>query len=187
METVANLRLLQPRTRTDEAAAQVDSALSYLQSRLQMLDYPHFRRRDYPIGSGSVESGHKVVVQQRLKCAGIRWAEHHVDPMLALRNLVCNKRWDEGWQQIILFQQEQQVVKRLRRAEAKQPPPSEPITLASLKAAGLLPDDEATEKPPASAPRSKRPARTIPGGRVSGQRGRPGAGISSISKLDAHP
>jgi hypothetical protein len=62
-----------------------------------MLDYPHFRRCGYPIGSGSVESGHKRVVQRRLKGAGMRWAEHHLDPMLALRDLVCNDRWDAGW------------------------------------------------------------------------------------------
>jgi hypothetical protein len=54
-----------------------------------MLDYAHFRRRGYPIGSGCVESGHKVVVQRRLKGAGMRWAKPHLDPMLALHNLRC--------------------------------------------------------------------------------------------------
>ena len=32
-----------------------------------------------PIGSGAVESSHKQVVQSRMKQAGMRWAEHHVD------------------------------------------------------------------------------------------------------------
>lgn len=157
-ETVANLRLLQPRAKCDTQAAQIDGALFYLQNRLPMLDYAHFRRRGYPIGSGCVESGHKTVVQSRMKGAGMRWAERHVNAMLSLRDLLCNDRWEEGWRQIELFQQEQQVVKRLQRAQAKQPPPSPPITFARLKAAGLLPDEHAAEKPPVTQRKSRRPA-----------------------------
>ncbi|NIV28429.1 MAG: hypothetical protein GWN58_02605 [Anaerolineae bacterium] len=154
-ETVANLRLLQPKAKTDEQAAQIDGALYYLNKRLPMLDYAHFRRQGYPIGSGSVESGHKVVVQRRMKGAGMRWAEHHLDAMLALRNLLCNDRWEEGWQQVVLFQQEQLTIRRIESAEAKQPPPPSPITFAALEAAGLLPEEEITEEP--APPKSKRP------------------------------
>jgi len=158
-ETIANLRLLQPKAKSDEQAAQLDGALFYLQTRLPMLDYAHFRRQGYPIGSGSVESGHKVVVQSRMKGAGMRWAEQNLDPMLALRDLLCNDRWDEGWQQIALFHQEQQVVQRLQRAEAKQPPPPRPLTFASLKTAGLLPDDDRPQDP---NPPEKKPWRPAP-------------------------
>jgi hypothetical protein len=42
------------------------STQAYLQHRLEMIDYPYFQRRGYPIGSGSVESAHKQVVQRRL-------------------------------------------------------------------------------------------------------------------------
>jgi hypothetical protein len=146
-ETMANLRLLQPKAKTDEQMTQIDSALFYLSKRLPMLNYAHFRRRGYPIGSGCVESGHKVVLQQRMKGAGMRWAEQHLNPMLSLRNLICNDRWEEGWQQIVLFQQEQHTVERIRAADAKQPPPSEPLTFRSLRAQGLLPDDEPDEPP----------------------------------------
>jgi hypothetical protein len=157
-ETVANLRLLQPRAKSDEQAAQFDGALFYLQRRLPMLDYAHFRRLGYPIGSGCVESGHKVVVQSRMKGAGMRWAEHHLDTMLSLRDLLCNDRWEEGWRQIELFHQEQQVVRRLQRAQANQPPFPPPITFASLKAAGLLPDEDLLEEPPPSKQTPWRPA-----------------------------
>ena len=30
--------------------------------------------------------------------AGMRWARHNVNRMLALRNAVCNRRWNETWQ-----------------------------------------------------------------------------------------
>jgi hypothetical protein len=187
-ETLANLRLLQPRTTSEEQAALIDSALHYLQRRLPMLDYAHFRRCGYPIGSGSVESGHKIVVQRRMKGAGMRWAEQHFDPMLALRNLVCNGRWEEGWQQIVLFQQEQQLTKKVRAAEAKQPPPTEPITFARLQAAGLLPEDEPADASPAPTPKNPwRPLPTIPGATTSGTPSNPGAGIDLFSGNDAHP
>lgn len=157
-ETVANLRLLLPKVKTPEAEAKVDGAIFYIQSRLHMMDYPHFRHHGYPIGSGNVESGHKVVVQRRMTGAGMRWAEGNVDPMLALRNAVCNHRWEAVWEQAAFFRQEQQVLKQLARAAARKPPPSAPITFTSLKAAGLLPEDEQSPAPKPSSPGPWRPA-----------------------------
>lgn len=161
-ETVANLRLLRPKAKTEAQLAQIDAAIFYLETRLEMLDYAHFRHRGYPIGSGSVESGHKVVFQQRMKGAGMRWAEHHVDPMLALRNLVCNGTWEAGWQQIVLFQQEQQARKRIEAADARQAQKTataDPVTFASLQAAGMLSaDDTVIESSAPDVPKSNRPA-----------------------------
>lgn len=90
--TLANLRLLQPKAQSDEQSAQLDTAIFYIHSRQEMMDYPRFRRLGYPLGSGSVESGHKVVAHARLKGPGMRWAPHHVDPLLALRNLLANNK-----------------------------------------------------------------------------------------------
>jgi hypothetical protein len=101
--TLADLQLLQNKAASEEQADVIDQALFYLTQRLELIDYPHFLTKGYPIGSGSVESGHKVVVHSRLKQAGMRWAEPHVDPMLALRNLVCNGRWSDGWNIIRLL------------------------------------------------------------------------------------
>lgn len=93
-------------TRTDqisyfsrvETAEAIELAIRYLEKRLPMIDYPHFRRQQIPIGSGNVESGHKVVMQQRMKQAGMRWAERNLNPMLALRVALCNQRWKMSWQ-----------------------------------------------------------------------------------------
>lgn len=43
-----------------------------------------------------VESSHGHFVHRRLKGPRMRWAEHHVGPMLTLRNLHVNDRWDQG-------------------------------------------------------------------------------------------
>ena len=49
--------------------------------------YAAFRTAHYPIGSGSVESANKLLVEARLKGAGMRWAPASVNPMVALRTV----------------------------------------------------------------------------------------------------
>src|SRR5947209_12956079 len=76
----------------------VQEKLAYLQKREAHMQYPRYQAAGWPIGSGNVESANKVVVEARLKGAGMRWERHNVNPMLVLRNAVCNRRWHETWQ-----------------------------------------------------------------------------------------
>jgi hypothetical protein len=71
--------------------------LSYLQKREAHMQYPTYQAAGWPIGSGNVESANKVVVEARLKGAGMRWGRQNVNPMLVLRNAVCNRQWNETW------------------------------------------------------------------------------------------
>jgi hypothetical protein len=71
--------------------------LTYLQKREAHMQYPLYQEAGWPIGSGSVESANKLVVEARLKGAGMRWGRQNVNPMLVLRNAVCNRRWHETW------------------------------------------------------------------------------------------
>jgi hypothetical protein len=87
--------------------------LAYLQKRKAQMQYPTFQAQGLPIGSGAVESAHKVVVQPRLKGAGMHWAPDNVNPMVALRTLVCNDRWNEQWPHIAA-QLRQQATQRQR-------------------------------------------------------------------------
>lgn len=73
----------------------------YLSSRTAQMQYPAFVAAGLPIGSGTVESANKVVVEQRLKGAGMHWKRENVDPMLLLRNAACNDRWSDNWQRRI--------------------------------------------------------------------------------------
>src|SRR6266567_9546922 len=75
----------------------VQEKLAYLQKREAHMQYPRYQAAGWPIGSGSVESANKVVVEARLKGAGMRWGRQNVNPMLVLRNAVCNRRWNETW------------------------------------------------------------------------------------------
>lgn len=72
--------------------------VTYLQKREGHMQYPTYQQAGWPIGSGSVESANKLVVEARLKGAGMRWDRHNVNPMLALRNAVCNREWKQTWE-----------------------------------------------------------------------------------------
>ena len=71
--------------------------LAYLTKRVDQMAYPAFQAAGWPIGSGIVESANKLVVEARLKGAGMHWARASVNPMLVLRNAVCNDRWRTVW------------------------------------------------------------------------------------------
>jgi len=83
-----------------ETLDPVRTAVQYLEKRQSQMEYARFQAAGYPIGSGSVESGNKVVVEARLKGAGMHWARPHVDPMVALRDVLCSARWEHDWPQI---------------------------------------------------------------------------------------
>src|SRR5207302_9118495 len=77
--------------------------------------YPLYQQLGWPLGSGSVESAHKSVVQARLNGAGMRWERSHVNPMLALRTEVCHDRWDETWVRTCERRGQQRMQKRISR------------------------------------------------------------------------
>jgi len=83
------------------------------------MQYPQFRRDGWPIGSGMVESANKNVVEARLKGAGMHWERNNVNPILALRNAICNDRWREMWHKALNHHRKLQALQRLARAEQR--------------------------------------------------------------------
>jgi hypothetical protein len=106
----------------------ISSNLAYLEKRKEQIQYSQFQAHGWPIGSGIVESGNKLVVEARLKGSGMHWAEAHVNPMLALRNIICSDRWKEEWPKIEdrLRQQARQRRMQLHQSRSTVPPPSIP-------------------------------------------------------------
>jgi hypothetical protein len=87
------VRLLYPKGMSlPEGARQ---AVGYLFANRWRMRYGSFRQAGYPIGSGAVESACKVVVQQRMKQAGMRWSRQGAQAMLALRCALLSDRWHE--------------------------------------------------------------------------------------------
>jgi hypothetical protein len=107
---------------TQPTNAALASSLAYLETRVAQLEYPQFIADGWPIGSGMVESANKLVVEDRLKGAGMHWAEANVNPLLALRNAVCNDRWEECWTVIEREQRGQVAVRRQARCRTRAAP-----------------------------------------------------------------
>lgn len=93
--------------------------LEYLSRRVKQMQYPAFQAAGWPLGSGVVESANKVVVEGRLKGAGMRWAREHVNPMVALRTVVYSDRWDEAWGEITRALCEEEREGRTRRRQQR--------------------------------------------------------------------
>jgi hypothetical protein len=72
----------------------------YLENRKGQLDYASAREKGLPIGSGAVEGGHRHVIQARLKLSGTWWKDESINPMLALRTLRANGKWEAFWDQV---------------------------------------------------------------------------------------
>lgn len=92
------LRTLEPHQESENAPEKpVRSAYRYLKDRREHLHYDEARKADLPIGSGEVESGHRHVIQQRLKISGAWWRETNAQQMLGLRVARANRCWDHYW------------------------------------------------------------------------------------------
>lgn len=83
------------------ASPERTDALRYLGSRTAMLAYDRCDREGWPVGSGTVESANKTVVEARMKGAGRHWSPGSVNPMVSLRALMASDRWDAAWLRIV--------------------------------------------------------------------------------------
>ena len=79
------------------AEAPVRACYRYLSNRSQNLDYRRALKEGLPIGSGEIESGHRSVVQERLKIAGAWWKRENAEKMIALRVRRANQEWQSYW------------------------------------------------------------------------------------------
>ena len=144
-----------------EALATVTTSLAYLEARREQIAYAAFAAAGLPVGSGSVESANKLVTEARLKGGGMHWAPAHVNPMVALRTVVCNDRWAEAWPRIAAQLRATARQGRRQRREARQvpvaAPPPPPAAAPPPQAPTVAPR---RQDPPPAAPR--RPAARHP-------------------------
>lgn len=72
--------------------------VGYFQRHGHHMNYPAYRARGWPIGSGMIEAGVKQF-NKRVKGTEQFWHTHGVEPVLALRSLWLSHddRWDHYW------------------------------------------------------------------------------------------
>lgn len=134
--------------------ASVAEDAAYLTKRRALMEYPTYQAQGLPIGSGCVESANKLVVEARLKGAGMHWQRTHVNPMVALRNVVCSERWASVWPQVVATRRaEARATQRERQQRRQQPAVVAPLPPARAP----LPGGKA-HPPPANHPWKRKPA-----------------------------
>ncbi len=154
----------------------VQEHLEYLRKREALMRYPQFQNSGWPIGSGMVESANKNVVEARLKGTGMHWGRKNVNPMLALRNAICNDRWREMWKTALTHHRKLQALHRATRAKPRvqaclaggdassQESPASPSAAVSERLSPLAPSQfvSEAEAPPVS-PLPPVPEASLPG------------------------
>ena len=123
------------RPRTAAAADEVRKARRYFRTHAARMHYPAFRARQFPIGSGAIESTAKNLIQARQTLAGMRWSLPGAQAVASLRAVHRSGRWAAFWQR------QPQCRPRLvpegraaTTAEAAQPPEAAPPAACPLGA-----------------------------------------------------
>jgi hypothetical protein len=72
--------------------------LQYFTDNRTRLRYQWAAQNNLPIGSGSVESAARHIVQQRLKQSGMRWSDPGAQSILNLRTVHRNGEFEQYWE-----------------------------------------------------------------------------------------
>lgn len=83
--------------KTSDHQCEAETCYNYMDRRLKQLNYKDAIASDLPIGSGKIESGHRSVIQKRLKLSGAWWLKENADAMGSLRVLKVNGYYDNYW------------------------------------------------------------------------------------------
>lgn len=93
---LADLQTLDLSDRSEAVREAHREVVVYFTNQVHRMDYPRYRDKGWPIGSGSVEAACKQVVNQRLKGTGMRWSEAGADAVCHLRAVFRSEKgqWD---------------------------------------------------------------------------------------------
>lgn len=80
---------------THGEAAQAE--IHYFSHNQERMHYDQYRAKEYPVGSGVVESACKQLVTSRLCGAGMWWGQPGAQAILNLRAALLSHDWQEAW------------------------------------------------------------------------------------------
>jgi protein-arginine kinase activator protein McsA len=78
-----------------QAEDEIRKLISYLKTNSHRIDYTSFKRRQFPRGSGAIESANKFICHVRMKRSGAWWYQINGNKMLLLRCAFCNDTFDQ--------------------------------------------------------------------------------------------
>jgi hypothetical protein len=96
---LADLKKLDRTIMDENTQTEHDKVLTYFENHSGRMNYPEYLKRGWQIGTGSVESACKIVINQRLNMGGMRWGENGSDAVSHLRALLYSGsvQWDAFW------------------------------------------------------------------------------------------
>ncbi len=142
------------RPTTPSGQEEVRKAIEYFTEHAARMDYPAFAARQFPLGSGAIESTCRHLVQLRAVQAGMRWRADHLQAVLSLRAVARSGRWAAFWASQPLLRA------RLHRAATTAAATTAPPALTTVSAPpALLPAPAVPTPPDQPAPL---PAPTVP-------------------------
>lgn len=68
---------------------------TYFSNNKDNIDYPAYEQKGYFVGSGAIESGNKIAVQDRLKLPGMRWNEETAQYVLSIKAKIESRLWEK--------------------------------------------------------------------------------------------
>ncbi len=71
----------------------VPNLKKYIENNKNRVNYSSYKREGYYIGSGAIESGNKMVIQQRMKQSGMRWSLSGGQQIASLRAKYSSNKW----------------------------------------------------------------------------------------------
>lgn len=78
----------------DEKYSNCVNLYHYIFEHIEHINYPEYKAKGYFCGSGAIESGNKIVLQKRLKQAGMRWEPQSAQYLLTLKSKYESGRWE---------------------------------------------------------------------------------------------
>ena len=92
---------LRDKATTAAALKVLERELKFFRKHRRRMRYASLTARGYTIGSGVVEAANKVLVNQRMKRAGMRWSIEGGQNVLTFRALIRSGRFDLAWQAMV--------------------------------------------------------------------------------------
>lgn len=78
-----------------QAGAVAQKAVTYFTNNRKRMRYAEFRAKGYQIGSGTIESGCKQIVTQRMKVSGAIWNTEHAIKTAKARGALLSGQWND--------------------------------------------------------------------------------------------
>jgi len=78
-----------------------NQAVGYLKNQKRFMNYFAMKAKNFPIGSGVVESACKQVVSERMKLSGMRWKNAGAQAVMTLRCILLSDIWNNVFDEML--------------------------------------------------------------------------------------